>query len=127
MNTLPKGKTIGIVGTRRRDGPKDFVKVRNAFFERYEQGDLIVSGGCPSGGDRFAEKIARSYGIPILIFYPNWNEYGKRAGFVRNTDIAMYSDILIACVARDRKGGTEDTVGKWKHYHRRNENLVLIH
>jgi hypothetical protein len=106
-------KKIGIIGTRRRDGSVSYKKVEESFFEIYEDGDRIVSGGCPKGGDRFAEVIAKKYGIPILIFYPNWDKYKKGAGLVRNTFIAQNSDVLIACVATDRKGGTEDTIKKF--------------
>lgn len=105
--------TIGIIGTRRRDKPSDLILVRDKFFEIYHEGDWIVSGGCPKGGDRFAESIAKAWGIPILIFHPNWGKYGTAAGFIRNNYIAQYSEILIACVASDRKGGTEDTIKKF--------------
>ena len=37
----------------------------------------------------------------------------RGAGFVRNGDIAKDSDVLIACVAPDRTGGTEDTIKKF--------------
>ncbi|KKM21234.1 hypothetical protein LCGC14_1637410 [marine sediment metagenome] len=104
---------IGIVGSRRRDEYRDYKKIKDAFDDIYEEDDWIVSGGCPEGGDRFAEDIAKNRGIPILIFYPNWNKYRKGAGFVRNTFIAEESDVLIACVAKDRKGGTEDTIKKF--------------
>ena len=106
-------RTIGIIGSRRRTSYTDFEKVEKAFLKAYEQGDWIVSGGCPKGGDAFAEKIAKDRGIPILIFYPDWKKNGKAAGFVRNGDIADNSDILIACVTEDRTGGTEDTVKKF--------------
>jgi len=107
-------KHIGIIGTRRRDTAEAFTKIRDKFFEVYEDGDYIVSGGCPKGGDRFAEKIAKDYGIPIIIYYPNWKKHGKAAGIVRNGDIAKNSDIIIACVSGDRTGGTEDTLKKFK-------------
>jgi len=103
-------KKIGIIGSRRRDAGIDQKATREKFFEVYEDGDWIVSGGCPKGGDRFAEVIAKKHGIPILIFYPNWEKYKRGAGIVRNTDIAFHSDVLIACVAKDRKGGTENTI-----------------
>ena len=106
-------KKIGIIGTRRRDNPAAFKAVETKFLQLYEEGDWIVSGGCGKGGDRFAEVIAKKYGIPILIFYPNWKKNGRGAGLVRNTDIAENSDIIIACVANDRTGGTEDTIKKY--------------
>jgi len=117
-------KKIGIIGTRRRDTPKAYKAVEEEFFKHYEEGDWIVSGGCPKGGDRFAEVIAKKYGIPILIFYPNWKNYGRAGGIIRNENIAIESDILIACVAKDRTGGTEDTIKKFqKNIDRINERL----
>jgi len=107
-------KKIGIIGSRTRDTGFAFDLVKKKFLEIYEDGDQIVSGGCPKGGDRFAEVIAKNYGIPILIYYPNWNKYHKGAGFVRNTDIANESDHLVACVAVNREGGTEDTIKKFE-------------
>ena len=106
-------KVIGIVGTRRRDTANDKLACLVAFDKVYEIGDSIVSGGCPKGGDSFAEWIAKARGLTITIHYPNWNGPAKRAaGFVRNTKIAEDCDILLALVAEDRKGGTEDTIKK---------------
>jgi len=107
-------KKIGIIGSRRRNAGIDQKAVREKFFEIYCAGDWIVSGGCPKGGDRFAEKIAKDNGIPILIFYPDWKRHGKGAGMIRNSEIAINSTVLIACVADDRTGGTEDTISKYE-------------
>lgn len=106
-------KYIGIIGSRRRNEELDYQCVVHAFTQIYDDNDRIVSGGCPQGGDRFAEVIAQTLGSPILIFYPNWDKFGKFAGFKRNSLIAENADVLIACVAGDRKGGTEDTIRKF--------------
>ena len=106
-------KTIGVVGSRRRDTERDFQLVRAEIIKHLKPGDRLVSGGCPRGGDRFAERVAKELGLCIIIHYPAWNgPQGRRAGFERNTFIAQDSDVLIACVAPDRQGGTEDTVRK---------------
>ena len=110
-------KVIGIIGTRRRNDQGDFWLVRRKFFEVYEEGDVICSGCCPQGADRFADLISNEHKIKGLWFPPDWKRYGRGAGFVRNTDIAKASDILIACVASDRKGGTEDTIKKFIKFH----------
>lgn len=108
------GKIIGIVGSRRRNTDDDYQKTLDKFFEVYEVGDTIVSGGCPKGGDCFAERIAKENDIPIVIYHPDWQKYGRPAGMIRNTFIAEDADVLIAVVASDRTGGTEDTIQKFK-------------
>jgi len=119
---------VGIIGSRRRNTKEDEAAVRKMFesvaadFDLLSVPTAICSGGCPQGGDRFAQLIAQDYGLPMLIHYPNWKKYGKSAGFVRNNDIAHDSDILIACVAPDRKGGTEDTISKFIH----KEQICLV-
>jgi len=106
-----KPKVIGIVGSRRRDTDEDYRRCLAVFEKVYRKGDRIVSGGCPKGGDKFAEIIAKAKGITIIIHYPDWSQ-GRFAGFSRNTDIAKDCTVLIAVVAEDRTGGTEDTVKK---------------
>lgn len=119
--------TIGIVGTRRRDSDEDrnmtesaFRAVKKFFQDNEKETEFrIVSGGCRQGGDRFAEYIARLHGLTIIIHYPDWLNAAMRpnfntmaAGFIRNSKIAEDCDVLIAVVADNRKGGTEDTVKK---------------
>ena len=122
-------KIIGIIGTRRRNDNNTYTLIEQKFAEIYQKGDWICSGGCPEGGDRFAEMIAKKYGIPIVIFHPAWDDlqapgavvkyryggkpYNAKAGFDRNTPIAQTSDVIIASVAPNRKGGTEDTLEKY--------------
>lgn len=116
-------KVIGVIGTRRRDTGIAFDLVKKKFFEIYEEGDMICSGGCGKGGDRFADVIAKQEGIPILTFYPAYKKFKKGATFVRNEDIAIKSDVIVACVIRPeegldeilkrKKGGTEDTLRKY--------------
>ncbi len=110
-------KTIGIVGTRRRNSIKDFEIVHAKFLKHYKEGDTICSGLCPRGADNFAVMLSERYNTKTLWFPANWNKYGRAAGFIRNTDIAENSDILIACIASDRTGGTEDTIRKFQRAH----------
>ena len=55
----------------------------------------VVSGGC-AGPDRCGEKWAKAHNIPVKQFLPNWNEYGKAAGPIRNRQMADYADALVA-------------------------------
>lgn len=117
-------KVIGIIGTRRRDSEEDFYAVEFAFLKIYENGDTICSGLCLQGGDRFAVILQKKYDTKKLWFPPKWEEYGRAAGFIRNIDIARESDILIACVASDRTGGTEDTIKKYLKFGKK--DLILV-
>lgn len=119
-------KIIGVVGSRRRSTTLDYRAVEEAVLANYEVGDQLVSGGCPQGADHFAEVIARKHQIPITIHYARWNALGRRAGFARNTDIAEDADVLIACVADDRTGGTEDTIKKYERLKGGQAKLVLL-
>lgn len=105
-------RRIGIVGTRTRDSIVDLQLTIEAFRKIHRPGDMIVSGGCPQGGDRFAELIARKRGLVMTTYYPDWDGVGRGAGFARNQDIADNCDILIAVVSIERKGGTEDTIAR---------------
>lgn len=49
----------------------------------------IVSGGA-RGADKLGERLAAEYGIPCSIQNADWDGLGKRAGYVRNTQMANY-------------------------------------
>ena len=106
------GKVIGIVGSRRRNTYHDYLECIKVFNKIYEPDDVLVSGGCLKGGDNFATRIAKERGFSITIHFPDWRRFGKIAGFKRNTLIANDCDVLIAVVAPDRTGGTEDAIKK---------------
>jgi len=114
-------KVIGIVGSRRRDEAIDLELLIKAFFEIYVPGDKIISGGCKQGGDKFAEWIAAKLNLTeenggLIIHRPKELPKGSQyldyvnANYARNTLIAEDCDVLLALVARDRKGGTENTI-----------------
>lgn len=115
---------IGIVGSRRRDSQTDFEIVEREFLKVYKLGDIICSGLCPKGADRFAVILSNKYQIGNLWYPADWKRYGRGAGFRRNTDIAKSSDVLIACVALDRTGGTEDTIRKYKKLGK--DRLIIV-
>ncbi len=116
-------KIIGIVGSRRRNTSTDFFACEKAFLEIYKDGDEIVSGGCPQGGDRFAEQLAKKYQVPIKIYYAQWDKLGRGAGFARNTYIARDADVIMALPASDRTGGTEDTLKKAEKF---GKKIILV-
>ena len=117
---------IGIVGTRKRDTAEDLFLTVSEYNKIHKVGDIvvIVSGLCPKGGDRFATIIYQRYQNKKLWFPAEWS-LGRHAGFVRNTEIARWSDYLIATPAPDRKGGTEDTCKKFTRFHG-HDKLIIV-
>lgn len=55
----------------------------------------IVSGGA-KGADFLGEKYAKAKNHRIIRFPAAWKKYGKRAGIIRNLEMAEYADLLIA-------------------------------
>jgi len=121
-------KTIAIIGSRRRDSSQDYIITKKMFLDIYEDGDRIVSGNCPRGGDRFAEIIAKDLGLTeengkLILHRADWDKYGRGAGFVRNTYIAEDGDVFLCVVAADRTGGTEYTIKKAQ---KMNKTIILV-
>lgn len=72
----------------------------NINIQNIEQ---IISGGA-IGADKLGEVFAKKYSIPTIIFKPDWNLYGKKAGFLRNNDIIGACDTVIAFWDGESKG-----------------------
>lgn len=72
----------------------------------------IISGGA-KGADHLAEDFAENWDIPIDIFKPDWDKYGKQAGFIRNQLIVDACDMVVAFWDGKSKG-TQDTILKAK-------------
>lgn len=56
---------------------------------------LVVSGGA-RGADLLGERWAIQNNIKTQIFLPDWDNFGKRAGLIRNEDIIKNTDIVVA-------------------------------
>lgn len=84
-------KTI-IAGSR--EGVPAF-EVHNAILESGFAITQVVSGAA-RGVDSIGEEWARNSNVPVKAFPANWSVYGKRAGIVRNDEMAQYAEALIA-------------------------------
>lgn len=83
---------IAVIGSR---GFNNYDLVCDELNPLLNDIELIVSGGA-KGADTLGERWANENNIRTLIFKPDWNKWGKRAGFIRNTDIIANSDYVIA-------------------------------
>jgi hypothetical protein len=96
--------------------------VARNVFEAVEESPFVgkitevVSGGA-RGVDRDGEYYAKCRGLPFKQFIPEWDEYGKGAGFRRNKEMANYADALVAVWDGESRGTanmikTMETLGK---------------
>jgi hypothetical protein len=105
---------IGIVGSRRRSDRGAVV----ACIAELAQETVVVTGGA-RGPDRWAEQAARARGLGVVVHEPDLGDARTRwqatkRYYARNQAIVDDSDRIIAFVAPDRTGGTEDTIRRAK-------------
>lgn len=74
---------------------KDYLIVKQAIKS---SGFIIteIVSGTAQGVDRLGESWAFQNGILVKRFFPDWDKYGRSAGYRRNVEMAEYADALIA-------------------------------
>lgn len=87
---------VAIVGSR---------NLTNIMLEQYLSEDVeeIVSGGAV-GVDACAAAYAKSKGIKLTEFLPQYERYGRAAPIIRNKKIVDYADKLIVFWNGSSKG-----------------------
>lgn len=58
--------------------------------------DIVIVSGAAKGADSLGEKYAKERGYKLEKFPANWEKYGKRAGYLRNKQMATVSNACIA-------------------------------
>lgn len=82
-----------IAGTRDMTLEPVFIQLLMSYFDIPEP-HLVVSGGA-KGIDKSGEEWAKARGIPIELFVPNWDKHGRKAGPLRNQEMAAHADALL--------------------------------
>ena len=92
-------KTI-IAGTRTFT---DYGLLEKAIHSsRFEITEVVC--GLAKGADSLGEQWAIQHNIPVAYFPAEWKLYGKKAGPLRNKQMAEYADKLIALWDGESKG-----------------------
>ena len=73
----------------------------------------VISGGA-RGVDKLGERWANENNIPIKRFIPDWDKFGKKAGMLRNTDMAIYGEQLVT-LWDGKSNGTKNMIGTAKN------------
>ena len=101
---MEKSFALAIVGTRAFTDYRRFCAVIDAVNTPIT---AIVSGGA-KGTDTMAAKYAREHDITLIEYLPNWDEFGKSAGYRRNVMIVERCDAMIAFHNGTSKGTQHD-------------------
>jgi hypothetical protein len=100
-------------------GSRNFTnyKLLQEILEQYKPKITLVVSGAAKGADSLGEKWALENNIQTLIFPADWNQYGKRAGFIRNEDIIKNCDCCVAFWDGESKG-TKHSLSLCKKYNK---------
>lgn len=101
MNLLNK---IIIAGGRDFNNYALLQEYVDKFLSTYPSDSIEIISGNAKGADKLGERYAKEHNLPVKLFPANWNKYGKRAGYLRNQEMADYANMLIAFWDRKSKG-----------------------
>jgi hypothetical protein len=83
-------------------GSRDFTdytllkrRLDEALRNKVSEGITVVSGAA-RGADKLGEMYAKERGYEIDSHPADWEQYGKRAGYIRNEEMAKSADALVA-------------------------------
>jgi len=89
-------------------GGRDFkdynLLCQKADYYLSRQSEIEIVSGCARGADKLGERYADERGYPIKRFPADWGTFGKKAGYLRNEEMAQYADALIAFWNENSKG-----------------------
>lgn len=84
-------------------GSRDFNLPRRLALEIHqlqldvpELANLSIVSGMARGADKLGHEYAKHTGLTVHEFPADWDTYGKRAGFIRNAQMAEFADGLLA-------------------------------
>lgn len=83
-----------IAGTRTFDDYEALKAYADYKLGQIKEDIEIISGGA-TGADALGERYAKEKGYTIKRFPADWNRYGRKAGPLRNKQMADYADAVI--------------------------------
>jgi len=79
------------------------------------QSDIEIVSGKQRGADTLGENYAKEKGYKVESFPPDWDSYGKSAGYRRNKQMAEYADACV-CFWDGKSKGTRNMIKLAKEY-----------
>lgn len=102
---------LAVVGSRTFTDYDMMDIVLSEMMDKHGKALVIVTGGA-KGADKMAEFFAYRNGLQVQVYKPDWEKYGKSAGFRRNRLIVGDADMLLAFYGPDGETkGTASSIG----------------
>lgn len=104
-------KRVVIAGCRRYNDyeeAKEFIDL--CLSEIRKEHTIIIMSGCATGADAIGERYALEKEVEIEKYPADWKKYGRRAGPLRNKQMAELCDIAI-CLWDEKSKGTKSMIG----------------
>jgi hypothetical protein len=93
--------TVGFSGGREHDDPRILAAALKAC-PWSDQITAVAVGDCPTGFDVLVAAWARERNLRCWVYRADWSKHGKKAGPIRNREIANASEALIAAPGAGR-------------------------
>lgn len=92
-------------------GGRDFLdynllreKVDKILIDKRLTHKIVIISGCARGADTLALRYASENVLDVEEYPAEWDKYGKKAGYMRNVEMAENADALIAFWDGESKG-----------------------
>ena len=101
---------VAVVGSRGFTEAHVILNALRRWMVLAPEGVTLVSGGA-QGADTLGAEAAKELSMPTIIHLPDWERYGRSAGFKRNELIVRDADVVLAFFAPGPlSNGTKHTV-----------------
>lgn len=100
MNLVDYKKIFKVIIAGSRDF-NDYIRLEKELDyllkDKIEEGyTILIVSGRAKGADQLGERYARNRNFDIEMHPADWNKYGRRAGMIRNSEMAYSGDALVA-------------------------------
>ena len=111
----------------------DYAVVEQAIKESEFKITTVISG-MARGVDTLGERWAHENNIDIILCPANWKKYGKKAGYIRNAEMADIAEALIVIIENNSRGSSHmltiaqdrELLIYSKHINNTDENINVI-
>lgn len=107
-----KVRILAISGSRENGSGKNLVYQILDDIRKNSNELRIHVGDCKTGVDEWVRAYVKKYNIPHKYFVADWDNYGLKAGPLRNIEMMKNSDRLLA-FPRETSKGTKQAIEWW--------------